>query len=237
MLRRTIFKNTADFKKWFYLRRLFRLHEIFGSRGSKYFMARFYGKPSEYLIRNEQDNRNLSVRYVFIIAIVAIACFVVSYLIFKHFLINSIAVGILVLLYFIARISKQKSDRYQSTSDKFYHGIKGEGSIFYELLKLSNSYIVFQDISMEKANIDFVVVGPTGIFTIEVKSHKGSVSFEEYSWLRKNIWQAKSQALFLHNFFLEKIKKDYFVNPVLVFSSFWARLKFGLKPQGNVIIV
>src|SRR3989344_640457 len=210
---------------------------IFGSRGSKYFMARFHGKQSAYLIKGEQKNFRKEGFFVVAVLIIAVIDFLIAYMVFKRSLSNIAAFSTFVSLLIVTLIFMKKANLYEKFSGYFYYGMKGEGAIFYELLKLSNSYVVFQDISMETANIDFAVIGPTGIFTIEVKSHAGVISFYKYGWLKKHLWQAKGQALFLHNFFLEKIKKDYFINPMLVFSSFRARLKFGLKPQDNVIIV
>jgi len=72
------------------------------------------------------------------------------------------------IIWFIYRERTKAEKEYY----KFYRGGKAEGAIYYELAKLSNYFFVFQDIKIgDQGNIDFVVLGPTGLFSIEVKSH------------------------------------------------------------------
>ena len=84
----------------------------------------------------------------------------------------------------------------------------------------------------------------TGIFVIEVKSHKGKITFDGQNLLinnnhfEKNILkQVMGEALDLHKFILEKTNKDYFVTPVLVFSNSHAYMKFGLQPIKKAFVI
>ena len=129
---------------------------------------------------------------------------------------------------------------------KFNQGKKGEGSVCYELHKLSDDYLVFQDINLAgHGNIDFVVVGPSGIFTVEVKSHKGVIGFNGteltkngHTFKERNFLdQAMAETLSVNSFLKNQIRVDFFVEPVIVFSSFLARLKFSFNKQKNVYVI
>jgi hypothetical protein len=50
-----------------------------------------------------------------------------------------------------------------------YHGAKGESAALEKLEKLPSDFHIFCDVKI-KRQMDFVVVGPTGIFVIEVKN-------------------------------------------------------------------
>jgi len=114
------------------------------------------------------------------------------------------------------------------------------------LKKLSDDYSVFYNVNLyDRGNIDFVVLGPCGLIAIEVKSHSGNITFENGRLLRNGypfkekdfMVQVTNEALSLKHFLKEKIQKDIFVNPIIVFSSKHANEKFGLNPINNVFVV
>ncbi|HAT74058.1 MAG TPA: hypothetical protein DCS08_03565 [Candidatus Moranbacteria bacterium] len=88
-------------------------------------------------------------------------------------------------------------------------------------------------------------MGPTGIFTIEVKSHAGLVGFNGAELMRDGrifengnpLKQAMQEALQLNAYILNQTGADHFVIPVLVFSSSKADVKFGMKPIKNVYVI
>ncbi|MCR4434200.1 MAG: NERD domain-containing protein [Caldiserica bacterium] len=57
--------------------------------------------------------------------------------------------------------------------NNFLKGSEGEGKVEVELRKLSQGFFVFHDLPTGRGNIDHVVIGPTGIFTVETKNWKG----------------------------------------------------------------
>jgi hypothetical protein len=114
------------------------------------------------------------------------------------------------------------------------------------LNQLSDQYIVFSDINLyNKGNIDFVVLGPCGLLAIEVKSHIGKITYENGELLRNGfkfekrgpLKQIMDNALDLRHFLKEKIKKDTFVTPIIVFSNKYASLRFGLNMISNTYII
>lgn len=131
-------------------------------------------------------------------------------------------------------------------SDNYYRGRKGEHIIFKELTKLPNEFSIFCDIKIKHPyNIDFVVLGPTGIFAIEVKSHAGKINYANRKITINNIIpqekdfikQAKGEAGSIADYLKEKTNIDYWVNPVLAFSNPKALMYFGLKPMDDVFVV
>lgn len=112
---------------------------------------------------------------------------------------------------------------------KYFSGLVGEDLVLGVLRKLPDNYLVFHGIKVPGhwGDIDFVVVGPTGVFSVEVKNHKGVIGFDgqeltlSHSRIREKdiIKQAKREALDLNNFLLATTGTNEFVNPTLVFSN------------------
>lgn len=131
-------------------------------------------------------------------------------------------------------------------SASFLNGLRGEDGVV-ALLKdaLSDEYSIYRDVIIDPkfGNIDYVVVGPVGLFTIEVKSHKGEIGFDG-QYLTKNgsqfekdfLGQAMGQAISLHEFLLDELNADIFVKPVIVFSSY-AKMHFGFNSVRNVNVL
>jgi len=61
-------------------------------------------------------------------------------------------------------------------SDQAERGADAEVAVAHLLRTLPKEYYVFNDLGFEGFNIDHVVIGPTGVFTVETKSHRGKVS-------------------------------------------------------------
>lgn len=63
--------------------------------------------------------------------------------------------------------------------ESFFRGARGEERVAYILSGLSDEYHVFHDFVAGGEHVDHVVVGPTGVFSVETKSWRGSVSVSE----------------------------------------------------------
>lgn len=93
-------------------------------------------------------------------------------------------------------------------------------------------------------NIDQIVVGPTGIWVIEVKSHTGRITFDGRE-LRRNgglfekdfLRQVWSQVNAIRDILKKELNNDFFVNPVICFSDRDARVRLGPKPIKGVYII
>jgi len=209
-------------------------------------MAQVFGKRSKYLIKNDRKYRNIAAILLLFYFVFTIFYFINTYknphgFLTSIFLIITTAFLVLII---IIRLIIAKSI---NISDNYYQGRKGEYKIYYKLLRLSDDFLVFQDIQPKDrlGNIDFVVVGPTGIYSIEVKSHKGKITFDGNELLRNGtrieekdiLSQTFWNAMKIHDYIKDNLNKNIFVEPVLIFSSRWASMRFGLKKIKNVYVI
>lgn len=206
-------------------------------------MAIIYGHPSRYLNANKTISKYGALGYlIHLIVIIGIVIWRLSIASFSLPAILAIAVVFGPLLLLTDSLMRKE----ESLMFKFRSGIVGEKLIGGELKKLDTNYTVFQDVHVpgKKENIDFVVVGPTGIHAIEVKNHHGKVGFNgdeltlngksfEKDFLRQTMREATS----LHDYFLESGKSNTFVMPIIVFSNRFADVRFGIQPIKNVRVI
>jgi|GEM_PF-890324 len=110
----------------------------------------------------------------------------------------------------------------------YLRGSEGEGAVERELEKLPQGFFIFHDISTGRGNVDHLVVGPTGIFTIETKRWKGSPKVKDgYLYVGgqscyKPLNQAFAEAMAIRDYLIKKGFKP-FVTPILCFFQRVAR--------------
>jgi hypothetical protein len=87
--------------------------------------------------------------------------------------------GLLLAVVATANVARAFWGRRQST-EAWGIGARGEEATGRLLDELPSTYEVVHDVLMpgSRANIDHVVVGPTGVFTIETKSYQGGVTIK-----------------------------------------------------------
>lgn len=113
---------------------------------------------------------------------------------------------------------------------RFVKGMDGENDVYKVLKQLPQEYKVLHDyVEGKKGNIDYIVVGPTGVWTIEVKNYKQQNIDNEY--LEQHINQAYTEAKNLSD------KLSLFANPILVFTNPKTKLHFGLTKQKGVYVI
>ena len=206
-------------------------------------MAQVLGSPSQYISKNLRQH----AYFYFVVGIVFIigvfACYVLVNQVFAFR--NPVVEILLFILYFVALYYLTKVLLYVFHIDYFYRGGIGENNIAAELAKLPNNYLVFRNMHIEnrKSDTDFIVLGPKGLLTVEAKSHSGNISFNGRELLKNGkpfdkdfLNQAKTEASNLDKYLLKSGFKGL-VKPVLVFSSRYAKMSFGLNPQNNVFVV
>lgn len=117
---------------------------------------------------------------------------------------------------------------------------------YLEWFRTSN-FFVFHDVPSGDANVDHVLIGPQGVFTIETKTHSkplrgeckvsvvdGVVSANGFVLERNPIVQAKAQAGWLRNFLAES-QFNVRVWPVVVFPG-WFVERFDSKATGAWVL-
>lgn len=203
-------------------------------------MAIFYGKESAYLWGGDVRNFGWGLAVI----VFLFAGFV--YLLSKLPPLGIVAVGLMIIIILVFAIEPIMR-KIVRNSGKFYKGRWGEKDIKRELGKLPDTYHVFQGVTIghNKGDIDFVVLGPNGIFPIEVKSHRGDIGYDGLEltlngkqFFDKNILrQCHGQVWALKNFLLQKGCGDIFIRPILVFSNAETRIHTNSQPVANVYVV
>jgi len=202
-----------------------------------------YGGPSKFLIWRDKWAALFSLLYLSVLFYITYAVFVRSF----KFLFSLSGIFILAIIFGpLAWYAYKKYKGLELESLMFYRGRRWEDSVWCELKKLPDDFVVFWGIKYEneKADTDFVIVGPTGVFAVDAKSHDGPIEFDGEKltrWKRpfeKDVLgQAMHEALSLHEFIKNKLHSDTFVLPVLVFSDFRTSMHFGLNPVKNVFVI
>lgn len=119
--------------------------------------------------------------------------------------------------------------------------LKGEKAVGQYLERLrEQGYQVFHDVIGSSFNVDHVIVGPAGIFTIETKTISkrpgpdAKVVFDGDRVLvdgfepdRDPVIQAKAQATWLRQLLFESTGRKLLVRPVIVFPGWWVEQSRG----------
>lgn len=202
-------------------------------------MAKVYGGESGYLVTRER--RYFFYAFVIALAFVGAAFFVLA----TRDQSSPIAWG-LPAGFVIASLAAWRAVKMLgSVSLRYSLGRGGERQIASALAALPDSYSIVRGVVPRgrRGDIDFVVIGPTGVFAIEVKSHRGNIGFDGDQLTQNGkrfgkdfIGQAKSEAANLREYFWETCRADIFVKPVLAFSG-KATLRFGSEPLRGVLAV
>lgn len=111
-------------------------------------------------------------------------------------------------------------------------GAGGELGVRMTLRGLDDRFRVLGSVVISnKGDMDFVVVGPTGVWVIEVKSHKGRIRIENNRLLRDNrpfdkdfLRQVWGASYALKDVLKKGIARPLHIQPVVVFSSPYAKL-------------
>jgi hypothetical protein len=197
-------------------------------------MAVVFGGDSEYL-------NNKRYRYLFYIVIfifLGLALVKVSLFIKSAGLYGALAVlfAMYLIIFIFEKIVFKNSGIVMS-------GLFGEDKIAKELKALPNEYIVFRGIKVKDSlDCDFTVIGPSGVYAIDAKNHRGLIAFNG-NYLTRNglplekdiLGEIKAEAFGLKDLIFKTANIDVFVEPVIVFVRASVRLGAG-KIDGAYII-
>jgi hypothetical protein len=194
-------------------------------------VAKFFGHRSKY---SQWRVKKIYIGLAFICIVVLIAALTLSQLNGDAIIIGS---AICVILGIFVTSAGEISRMFSN----FIQGDTGEWQIKKELLRLPSNYTVFQDVDLGRGNIDFVVVGPSGVFAVEVKSHRGKIVFDGSRLLKYGqpfrsdfLNQAWGEKMSLQSH-LSKTGTSIEVVPILVFTRAW--LDFGFQPVRGVYVL
>lgn len=196
-------------------------------------MAKVYRKQNNLLAQELKH-----ALYAVLICGVAPLFFYFLHSIFQKFIIDFLSI---FLSYFVLTlILIFLFNRQRKLFLIFRSGRLGELRITKELQKLPDSFSVFSGfVPKGRGDIDFVVIGPTGIYAVETKNHSGRIGFDGRNITRNNrkiddkdiLWQAKDGAIKIKKHIISEMNEKHFVDALLVFSSKHARLVFDNREE------
>jgi hypothetical protein len=186
------------------------------------------GKTSRDIEQQRRYRRLLMLSMALAIAIIAGA---VGWKMFGHIYDPTITITVSSVL-FVALlvadwlISRKEIRMMRREERRAARGAAGEEAIGTLLAQLSDDYTVFHDLAKVAGDIDHIVVGPTGVFVLETKTHRGKISCSGASLLRDGqpfekdiVAQAVRNAVWVHDVLRNVIDVDTYVVAVLVFTS------------------
>lgn len=200
-------------------------------------MAKFFGDKSDYLSRKKRENKFWAYYAGGLIFLSILPPWIFLFY-YKFSFIQSIIADISIILISFLLWWAAKDRIHAAYCYK--KGIRGESKVYFELMKLSNEYTVIQDVKLpdQKWNIDFVVIGPTGIYAIEVKNIDGEIGYNE-KFLTckgkmmegKNVIDIFNKEYFgLRKYLFNKTNEELFVNPLIVLANQYPQVHFGCTP-------
>lgn len=119
---------------------------------------------------------------------------------------------------------------------RFDAGQDGEWDVEDELKKLPSEFKCIYDLPSSGGNVDFVVVGPSGVFAIEAKNiERGLIS--NYFFYKKFLKQSRKEALFINKLLSNSLGIGGYVEPALVSAHKKVDVRFGFEPQEGVYVI
>src|SRR5437667_8676364 len=204
-------------------------------------MAQVFGEPGRNAAEesHKRTRRFLLVAFLGIAVLSAIWGFALGSVLRITRLPWLIAVSISVFAFFLAfligRWATKKMDAVDRERMSWWKGAAGEW-LTAELLKaLPNGFAVVNDMTKKLGNIDQVVVGPTGVYVIDVKNWKGTVKADGKGEVLLNgkppdkaaIKNMLGAVMDFQNKLKALTENDYFVRGLLVFPSTYVEADFG----------
>lgn len=128
--------------------------------------------------------------------------------------------------------------RLETAADRYYAGAGGEHDVGSVLSELPSEFHVLHGIDFYRGDIDDIVIGPTGVFVVETKSHGGTVGLRHGRLCRNGqpldrdyMRQAKLEARYVQDVLGPAGAPS--VQPILVFARAKVRV---VKPVHGVKI-
>ncbi|MBO8161979.1 MAG: NERD domain-containing protein [Thermosipho sp. (in: Bacteria)] len=148
-------------------------------------------------------------------------------------------IGLIVVIYKVVLDPKEDIDR---TIDRAMRGAKAEEEVSDILEELPKGYAVFNDFPCPMGNIDHIIIGPTGIFVVETKSHSGEITLSPDKKLLRNskplekdfLKQVLEQCFWLKKKLIGPNEKAPFITPIVVFTRAFVKV---YQPVKGVRIV
>ncbi len=129
---------------------------------------------------------------------------------------------------------------------KWVRGDEAEQEVEDVSYELPESFKILRKLIPGKiGDVDEIIVGPTGIWAIEVKGHAaGKITFDERELRRDGklfekdfLEQARNEMNAVRDILKRELKKEFFVQPVICFSDVDMELHFGHNLIRGVYVI
>lgn len=128
--------------------------------------------------------------------------------------------ALLVTMFLVSRLVLPLLDRRD-------RGATGEEQVGGLLDQLDDGWKVIHDATLGYGNVDHIVVGPAGLFTVETKSHPGPVKLQRIHGA--TFRQAQSQGRMVERLTGERVE------PLIVYSRAWVDKPLGRRRGVRVL--
>lgn len=210
-------------------------------------MAQILGQSGRYVTNQAASRkRRIVITALVIIAVVGVIEGIVIAGYLPPMPLNSLYRAIvltllLVLLILLSVWAEIRARRLEREQKSYESGAKGENAVSKELARFPNDFYVLNDVSTDFGNLDHVVVGPTGVYVIDAKNHRGIITTDGKDGLLQN--GKPNDKLNTKKFvsrmmtIKEKVDtlagtKDIFFKALFVFTSAWVDAPW--NKSGNV---
>lgn len=196
-------------------------------------MAYIYGKSGESALKVSTEKRErvlwaslLVMMYGAMAAGVLVGAMFSQSSVVRYFSFAAILLAFVLVRIWLRRHSSIIEDKLRDART-WRRGYEGE-RVVGELLEtdLPDKFLVFNDLHFPglKANIDHIVIGPTGVFVLDTKNWRGVVEWDEdgkkillNGGEQDVVRTIKAVALDVHDKLETLTGRHFFVRPVLVF--------------------
>jgi len=170
---------------------------------------------------------------------------IISFLLGRSLKSISIVSGVLIGLFLgaLTAVLLFLGDWANDRGYSYFKGLKGEQYVEKILNKLPTNYRYFKSDKLPYA--DYLVVGDTGVFCLEIKNMNGKITYNaqnkqllrNYSPFDSNyLKQTKGNSAVASQLVKEELNENVFINPVLVFTGRGVSLELQNKVDGVDII-
>lgn len=197
--------------------------------------------PGYSLVKKIEETTSQVVNYLMLLLLIPVVV-VLAVLTTKTEAITATSIGLVgSCLFFGLGFMFFRLLRLSKTLKNYKLGLKGEQIVGNQLMELlRHGCHVFHDVPMDYENIDHVVVGPSGVFTIETKMRRKEEGEEDGHKLYYNgkrlrfgkittsspLEQAKRQGEFLSSL-LGGMFKTGEVSPIVIYPGWWVEQEKG----------
>ncbi len=145
-------------------------------------------------------------------------------------LIGTLVAGALFL--FVIKLLEKKGNVTLKHAKQAERGAIAEEKTGAIIEELSEGNFIIHDFNTGRGNIDHILVGPKGVFTLEVKSHRGTVTFDKGSLLRDGkpfekdfLKQAWAECFAVREILANWEIKELSAEPLIVFSNAFVKVR------------